>query len=84
MQTWPEWWQFDLVISPHVVARMEERNFNEIDLRTMLEQATKWRESAATGRFIIASSFEAQQWEIVVEPDEYEHLLIIVTAYAVE
>jgi len=84
MQRWPEWWQYELIISPHVVARMEERDFTEIDLRTMLDKATDWRESVAPGRFVIESIHESLPWEIVVEPDDYEKVLIVVTAYPVE
>jgi hypothetical protein len=78
---WPEWWDWELELSPHLLKRMAERSFNEVDLRSMLSVATQWRISSTQGRFIISSRLLARDWEIVVEPDEAENLLIIITAY---
>lgn len=36
----PEWMEWDLVFVSHVEERMEERGFTEIDVRTILEEAT--------------------------------------------
>ncbi len=37
---WPEWWDWELELSPHLLKRMEDRQFNEVDLRTMLHRAS--------------------------------------------
>jgi Domain of unknown function (DUF4258) len=84
MQPWPAWWRYDIVISPHVIERMQERGFSEIDLRTMLDDAVGHRPSVMPGRFLIEALRGAERWEIVVEPDELERLLTVVTAYRVE
>ena len=84
MEPWPEWWRYEVILSPHALDRMEERGLAETDLRAMLEDAADYRESAAPGRFIIATTFGVQNWEIVVEPDEREAVLVVVTAYRVE
>lgn len=84
MESWPDWWDYNLVISPHVVERMDERGFSEVDLRAMLDDATGQRESLMSGRFVISTVLQSQNWEVIVEPDELEQVLIVVTAYRVE
>jgi hypothetical protein len=32
---WPEWWSWDLELTPHLMKRMVDRQFNEVDLRLM-------------------------------------------------
>ena len=84
MKPWPEWWTYELIISPHVIERMQERGFTEIDLRQMLDDAAGYRASATPGRFLIQTALGSAPWEVVVEPDELDRLLIVVTAYGVE
>ncbi len=84
MREWPEWWNHELVLSPHMIERMQEREFSELDLRTMLNDARGYQPSVVSGRFLIESRHARQRWEIVVEPDELERTLIVITAYGVE
>ncbi len=49
-QDFPEWWDWPLELSPHVLKRMVDRGFSEADLRTMLEDAQGISEDAAPGR----------------------------------
>jgi hypothetical protein len=62
---------------------MEDRGFTEVDLRQMLERAAGFRADVVDGRFIIETRFRGHPWEVVVEPDEVEHLLVVVTAFGV-
>jgi hypothetical protein len=39
MVEWPEWWQWELELSPHLLKRMLDRRFNETDLRLMVAAA---------------------------------------------
>jgi hypothetical protein len=39
MGDWPDWWEWELEISPHILKRMVDRSFSETDLRLMLEAA---------------------------------------------
>ena len=50
----------------------------------MLETARTFRPDFTEGRFVIEARFKGQPWEVIVEPDEVEHLLVVVTAYGVE
>ena len=81
---WPNWWAWELELTPHVEKRMETRGFNEAELRQMLEQAIGYGPDFVDGRFVIDTSFRSRKWEVVVEPDEIDHLLVVVTAYKVE
>src|SRR5262249_42625887 len=63
---------------------MEDRDFNEVELRTMLETATGYRDDIVDGRFVIETRHRRADWEIIVEPDEVAHSLVVITAYAVD
>jgi hypothetical protein len=81
---WPEWWEWELELIPHLLKRMVDRDFNEVDLRQMLDVATDYRTSSSEGRFLISCRYHGRRWEVVVEPDETTRSLIVVTAYAVD
>jgi len=81
---WPEWWHFELVFSPHALERMQERGLGEVKLRTLLQDAQDYRPSCVPGRFLVSSSMGGDHWEVIVEPDELEGVLIVVTAYGVQ
>lgn len=36
---WPDWWEWEVELTPHLERRMEDRSFSEVDLRGMLERA---------------------------------------------
>lgn len=74
----------ELELTPHLLKRMVDRGFNEVDLRQMLAQAFRCRPSAAEGRFVITARYDGKDWEIVVEPDELTQQLLVITAYAPE
>jgi len=63
---------------------MEDRGFTEVDLRAMLEAATGYRDDVVDGRFVIATRHRKAGWEVIVEPDEVAHSLVVITAYAVD
>ena len=81
---WPEWWKWEIEITPHIEKRMVQRGFNEIDLRTMLHNYTGYNKGREPGRYIILSKMGKLNWEIIVEPDYVQKLLVIVTAYPLE
>jgi hypothetical protein len=62
---------------------MEDRDFSEVDLRTMLEAATGYREDVVDGRFVIETRHRKANWEVIVEPDKMAYSLVVITAYAV-
>jgi len=78
---WPEWWEWELEITPHLEKRMGDRDFTEIDLREMLEQARRYRPDVVEGRWVIETSHRRKGWEVIVEPDVQERLLVVITAY---
>jgi len=62
---------------------MEDRQFNEVDLRTMLEHARSYRRDIVEDRWVIEAHHEEHIWEVIVEPDIAGKLLVVVTAYPV-
>ncbi len=81
---WPNWWRWELEITPHVEKRMEDRCFTEIDLRFMLDQATNYRPDVVEGRWALDTKHQGRQWEVIVEPEPDERLLVVITAYPVK
>lgn len=77
----PYWWSWDLVFTPHVIARGEERGFTEIELRRMLEEPATIRHNPVPGRWTVGALLGGGRWEIIVEPDVHERVLVVVTAY---
>ena len=80
---WPDWWDWELELSPHLLKRMTDRSFNEIDLRRMLERASDYREDVVEGRLVIETRHRGRPWEVIVEPDRERQLLVVITAYPV-
>jgi hypothetical protein len=80
---WPHWWDWELELTPHIEKRMEDRDFTEVDLRAMLENATSIRPDVVEGRWIVQAQHGRRSWEILVEPDEDEQLIVAITAYTV-
>jgi hypothetical protein len=80
---WPAWWDWELELTPHLENRMEDRDFTEVDLREMLAAASAYRPDVLPDRFVITTRHDGRAWEVIVEPDEHERLLVVVTAYHV-
>ena len=84
MTEWPDWYSRELELSTHLLKRMVDRQFDEADLRLMLEDALGYHESHEAGRWVIEARQEGRPWEIIVEPIPDEEVLVVVTAYPVE
>lgn len=63
---------------------MEDRGFNEVDLRRMLEHASGHTPDIVDGRFVIDARHGGRDWAVIVEPDQESQLLVVVTAYPVD
>ena len=62
---------------------MTDRQFNEVDLRRMLEHATGYRRNIVEGRWVIDVRHRRSAWEVIVEPDDWAQSLVVITAYDV-
>ncbi len=82
-RVWPSWWEWELDFSDHVYKNMPVREFTEVDLRRMMENATSYRPDIEEGRWRIETSFKGEPWEVIVEPVPEKTLLWVVTAYDV-
>ena len=63
---------------------MLDRRFNEVDLRRMLEHALWYRPDVIEGRWVLQTRHRRKDWEVIIEPDNEQKLLVVVTAYPVE
>ena len=82
-RSWPEWWNWELEFTPHLFKRMEDRKFNEVDLRTMIEHARSYHRDIVEGRWVIETRHKKHPWEVIVEPEVACELLVVITAYSV-
>ena len=83
MAAWPEWWEWELEITPHLERRMLDRRFDELELRAMLQRATGYHPVEEAGRFAIVTMRRRRARRIIVEPDDAERVLVVITAYEV-
>ena len=79
---WPDWWDWELELTPHVEKRMAQRGFNELGLREMMQRARGLVQDTNTGRYVVDTTFGGARWAVIVEPDPETHTVIIITAYA--
>ena len=68
-------------MSSHVLKRMVDRRFSEIDLRAMLGNARGYRPDIVKGRWVIVTVHRNRTWEVIVEPDFDAGNLVVITAY---
>jgi hypothetical protein len=69
LSQWPEWWEWELLLPPHLRKRMEDRGFNEVELRQMLIEAISYRANVVADRWVIEARHRNRRWEVIVEPD---------------
>jgi hypothetical protein len=60
---------------------MEDRDFTEVNLRDMLQEARHLRPDVVAGRWIVETRHRRHYWEVIVEPDQKEQVLVVITAY---
>jgi hypothetical protein len=63
---------------------MVDRGFDEVDLRAMLARSRSFHRDVVDGRFVVDARHRGHPWEVIVEPDEDDEVLVVVTAYPVE
>ena len=71
-------------MSPHLLKRMEDRRFTELDLRAMLNRAARLQRDLVVGRWVVETRHRGRVWRVIVEPDSALEVLVVVTAYPVE
>lgn len=83
MVIWPAWWDWDLELSPHLLKRMVDRRFTEVELRDMPGHADGYAPDHIPGRFVIECRHAGEAWRVIVEPDDEDELLVVVTAHRI-
>jgi hypothetical protein len=78
----PDWWDWELELTPHSEERLEERGLTEIELRTMLGNPPRSIErDPEPGRHRIFTSHRRRSWIVVVEPDIDSEVLVIISVF---
>ena len=78
---WPDWSEWDIEITPHL------RGECWIVLSPKRICAICWNRPPTSElqptmvRFVIACRHYGENWEVVVEPDEQDLMLVVITAY---
>ena len=67
-------------LTPHLLKRMIVRQFSEVDLRIIFADARQITPEPE-GRFQVAGELEFRTWEVVVEPDYTDQVLLVIWAY---
>lgn len=70
-------------LSPHLLKRMADRGFTEVELRDMLERAVSLRRDIVLERWVVGTRHRRRRWEVIVEPDHEAQLLVVITAYPI-
>jgi hypothetical protein len=83
MSAWPDWWSWEIELLPHVRQRMLDRGFTEVELRVMIEDATDISPDDFPGRWVAKTSQGGAPWEVILEPNERQRIIKVVTAYPV-
>lgn len=63
---------------------MQDRGFDEVGLRRMLEHAAGHTPDIVDGRFANEARHAGRAWAVIVEPDPESQLRVVVTAYLVD
>jgi hypothetical protein len=63
---------------------MVERGFSETELRLLLEDAHTLHRDTEPGRWAVLSRRGAADWKIIVEPDAWACVLVVVTAWRLD
>ncbi len=79
----PYWWDWELELTPHVEKRMEERGLTEVELRALLQDADLLLPDVVEGRWAATGRRSSESWEIILEPDVQDHVVVVVTVYRV-
>jgi hypothetical protein len=59
---------------------MIDRDFSEAELRLMMEVANGLRSGSSPGRWNVETVHHGDAWEVVVEPDELDRVIVVITA----
>ena len=81
---WHDWWLWELEFTPHLMKRMVDRIFSDVDVRLMLDAANGFYENHEDGRFVIDTTHDRRRWAVIVEPSAHDAVLIVVPAYPID
>jgi hypothetical protein len=60
---------------------MVDRGFTEVELRRMLQHASKLRRDIIPERWVAVARHKGKSWEIILAPDFDSEVTVVITAY---
>ncbi|MDD4889802.1 MAG: DUF4258 domain-containing protein [Phycisphaerae bacterium] len=80
---WPDWWDWELRFTKHLLQRMVQRGFGEVELRAMLHDARDLIPDREAGRWVVLARWEGKDWKVIIEPDADGKVVWVLTAFEV-
>ncbi|MEO0588300.1 MAG: hypothetical protein AAF078_11755 [Planctomycetota bacterium] len=77
---WPQWWQWDLSLSPRLSESLDDLGVSEPDVLTMLELADRFRPARVAGRYVVEAEHADTDWDVTIEPDTARGQVTIISA----
>ena len=62
------WWTWELELSSHLLKRMADRQFTEVELQRTMEHATAVHNDTEVGRWVAVTRHDSESWEVIVGP----------------
>jgi hypothetical protein len=78
---YPEWWHWELELTPHLEKRMLQRGFTEIDLRKMLSVPLSIKRDIIAHRWRVEARYQGNSWHVIIEPDSEKQTIVVITAF---
>lgn len=63
---------------------MEQRGLSEVELRQMLATPSGLVDDHVEGRWVVHCRLRQAAWHVIVEPDDEDEVVVLVTAYRVD
>jgi hypothetical protein len=80
----PAWWDWELEFSVHAEQRMFERGVSEVEVRAMLQHASRLSASPDGIRYLAHVQHAGDAWVVVLEPDPELQCVVLITVYNVD
>ena len=61
MAKWPNWWEWELEFSPHLLKRMLDRGLSDVDVRLMIEGTIGLRQAERAERWVVTATHDSRR-----------------------
>lgn len=79
----PYWWSWPQELTDHVKLQMVDRATRGETLHLLLDHAARVFPGRLPGRWCVESELHGRRWHVIVDVEDDERMLVVVTAYPV-